>query len=110
MEENMEIKLINDEVKIYEINEDVTYEELDGQGYFFVPTTDKIIVMNETSYFLWQVVIEFSNSKVELTLEELVERTRQKFDSSNITTETLKNDILQAMYHFENEDFMRAVF
>lgn len=105
----MEIKLINNDVNIYEINEDVTYEELDGQGYFFVPTTDKIIVMNETSYFLWQIIIEFSSSKEDLTLEELVKKIRQKFDSSNVTTEVLKSDVLQALYHFENEDFMRAV-
>lgn len=77
--------------------------------YFFVSTTDKIIVMNETSYFLWQIIIEFSILKAELTLEELIKRTQQKFDSSNISIETLKNDILQAIYHFENEDFMRAV-
>ena len=106
----MEVKLINNNiVKTYEINMDVTHEELDDKGYFFIPSTDKIIVMNETSYFLWQVVIEFSKSEAELTLDELVKRTRQKFDSSNITTEALKNDILQAIYHFENEDFIRSV-
>lgn len=105
----MEVKLITDNVKIYEINEDVVYEELDGQGYFFVATTDKIIVMNETSYFLWQMIIKFSNSRSELTLEELINRTQKQFDSSMIPVETLKNDIMQAIYHFENEDFMRVV-
>lgn len=105
----MEIKLMTDDVRRYTINEDVTYEEVDGQGYFFVSTTDKIILMNETSYFLWQIITDFSISKTELTLEELVGRVQQKFDSSNISIETLKKDILQAIFHFENEDLMRAV-
>lgn len=105
----MEIKLITDCIKKYEINEDIAYEEFEGQGYFFISTTDKVIVMNETSYFLWKIIIEFSILKAELTMDELIHRIQQKFDTSQISTEILKRDILQAIYHFENEDFMREV-
>ena len=109
MEENLEIKIINNGIKKYEINEEVFYEEMDGQGYFFVTSTDKIIVMNETSYFLWQIILESSASFTELTIDELINKVKQKFDVSKISIESLKKDVEQAIFHFEDEDFIRTV-
>lgn len=105
----MEIKLKNKDVEIFQINDDVVYEEMDGQGYFFVPSTDKIIIMNESSYFLWQVIQDHSRKSLELTIEEMVNMLQEKFDVSGTLADTLKNDIELALFHFVNEDFLKVV-
>lgn len=105
----MEFKLKNKGVEIFQINDDVIYEEMDGQGYFFVSSTDKIIIMNESSYFLWQVIQDHSRKSLELTIEEMVNMLQEKFDVSGMPVETLRNDIELALFHFVNEDFLRAV-
>ena len=105
----MEIKLKNKGVEIFQINDDVIYEEMDGQGYFFVSSTDKIIIMNESSYFLWRVIQDRSRDSQELTVEEMVNMLQEKFDVSGIPVETLRNDIELALFHFVNEDFLRVV-
>lgn len=105
----MEIKLNNKGVETFHINDDVMYEEMDGQGYFFVSSTDKIIIMNESSYFLWQVIQDHSRKSQELAVEEMVNMLQEKFDVSGIPVDALRNDIELALFHFVNEDFLRVV-
>lgn len=105
----MEIRIRAEEIKTYELNEEVSYEEFEGLGYFFIPTTGKIIVMNESSFCLWNIIKEYASSDKELSKNEIIKKMGEKFDLSNIPVNVLNEHIQRALFHFEQEEFMSMV-
>lgn len=48
----MEVRICLNTENTYRINDEMDFEEMDGRAYFFIHSTDKVIVMDEPSYTL----------------------------------------------------------
>lgn len=105
----MEVGINIGERKKYQINNDITFDEMENQGYFYVHSTEKIIVMNDTSYFLWKCILRYAENKQQLTGESLWELFKNHYYFDEEDKVNFINDMKTSINHFVNEKFLKVV-
>lgn len=112
MEVNMEI-IINLANNVHKLifNESVTYEVIDDEGFFFVETTNKIVIMNSSAYFLWTLLKKYAEEYEYSVIEEqeIIEEFSRNFKFDETQLLELNDDIDMAIIHFIQEEFFYEV-
>ena len=103
----MEIKIsFDDLIDTYIINEDIKYEEMDGEGYFYIPSTEKIIIMNKSCFYLWNCILECAKKEMPINFASLKKGFEKNFDMTDYDDYKFINDMKKAIFHFINEKFV----
>lgn len=89
----------------------VTYEVIDDEGFFFVETTNKIVIMNSSAYFLWTLLKKYAEEYECSVIEEqeIIEEFSRNFKFDETQLLELNDDIDMAIIHFIQEEFFYEV-
>ncbi len=77
------------------LNSKIVCDEIDNEGYFYDEELDRIIVMNSTCLFLWNL-IKNSNSDI-LFVEDIEEQYKKHFILNEESLKSLNYDILKTI-------------
>lgn len=77
------------------LNSKIVYDEIDNEGYFYDEELDRIIVMNSTCLFLWNL-IKNNNSDI-IFVEDIEEQYKKQFILSKENLQSLNYDILKTI-------------
>lgn len=81
-------------------------EEIDGEKILYDEETRKIMVLNVSAAFIWNVLSENSDKECTLSTEELFEKIAEHFDTTNIECERIKKDIENILNGFIENKFL----
>jgi|GEM_PF-4025781 hypothetical protein len=87
--------LIKDAQMNVSLNSKILYDEIDNEGYFFDEELDRIIVMNSTCLFLWNII---KNSVCDvISLEDITALYKKHFILDEENLQSLNYDILKTI-------------
>lgn len=77
------------------LNSKIVYDEIDNEGYFYDEELDRIIVMNSTCLFLWNLIKK--NDSDIILVEDIEEQYKKQFILSKENLQSLNYDILKTI-------------
>jgi hypothetical protein len=91
------MKLNGIEICLQQINS----EQIDGDFIIHNPVSKKIIQLNETSSFVWKMILELKDTNNNLTTSDIVLKILEVYDMS----EAEKKDVFQDIERILNDFF-----
>ena len=105
----MEFRICLNTENTYRINDEMDFEEMDGRAYFFIHSTDKVIVMDEPSYTLWRCIMQCAEQNQSVTLPLLRAFFEQEYIFNEEGRAAFPQDMAKTIHFLAQEDFLQDV-
>ncbi len=105
----MEVRICLKNEAAYQINEAMDFEEMDGRAYFYIHTTDKVVVMDEPSYTLWQCILQCAQNQEVMTIPVMKAFYDREYTFDEAGESSFAADMAKTVHFLAHEEFLLDV-